>query len=586
MADTPRIGAGDLSGEGYSRRRDERSPAAQSAPVSGSRTFGSSGPGAEAQTGRSQPTTLGVGGTTAAAPTENADDQPVAPGGGAKLIAGGVAAAPAAAAGAQILVLLTFINYLKGLALAALALAQNLWNLAMGVLLAITKNVVGGVMAIGGAVSTAVGGGISAVAAGVTAVTAGTTTVVIVVVSAVTMIQDSTNFAMRDGELASCTVEATRALDNVEGSEGDVDQQTLLNAKTVYSVLAAWGMPDENVAGILGNWDAESGVDPTSVQDIFNAPHRMTDEKLSAATNTDKGIGLGQWTYGRNAALRNYAAGHGADWWTLESQLGFMISPAEGSDAEIVKGMIQTSQGTPSTAAIYFHDEWERSADTAEMAKRRATAANKWMALFSGWTLDHTLADSILVQAQTTVGDANSGRVETVRSDCRSIGPAGSLTKEGGLNLEEAQRLMALYLKEGEAFLQTRYGAGGPGDCGYGKADNCVGFSTYFVNKYTTFQQYPFGHGIRTAHSIAEMTGKKTTKVPTAYSVASGPSSVPEGHTFVVLGIEGDQAIIGEAQCGSNHVYTRARMMPLSELTNGNWNFVDVSDLMTDNTAA
>jgi hypothetical protein len=201
--------------------------------------------------------------------------------------------------------------------------------------------------------------------------------------------------------------------------------------------------------------------------------------------------------------------------------------------------------------------------------------------MFSGWTKNQALADSILAQAGTTLGEATDARAASVRSDCVSAGGASQTIKEGGLNLEEATKLMEQYKVEGDAFLDGRYGAGGPGDCGFGKADNCVGFSTYFVNKYTSFQEYARGDGIDTAGSMAEMMGKPLTKTPTVYSVVSGPASSSAGHTFVVLGIEGDQAVIGEAACGTNHAGTRARLMPLSELTDKAWNFVDVSDLIT-----
>jgi hypothetical protein len=167
-----------------------------------------------------------------------------------------------------------------------------------------------------------------------------------------------------------------------------------------------------------------------------------------------------------------------------------------------------------------------------------------------------------------------------VRSECLGVGQAALTMDEGGLTLEEATTLMEVYKSEGEEFLQTRYGAGGPGECSGGKADNCVGFSTYFANKFTTFQKYARGNGVDTAGSMAREMGKELTKKPTVYSVVSGPGSGSAGHTFVVLGIQGDQAVIGEAACGTNHRGTRARLMPLSELTDGVWNFVDVSDLM------
>jgi hypothetical protein len=533
---------------------------------------------AEMPTGQPAPG-LGAGGTSAAPPASGAANGLVGKGQGAKA-AGAAAAVPAAAAAGQMMILAMFINYLKGIMMAMAAVAANIWGMLVGLGLAVGKAVVGAVMGFGTMVSTAVGGVVSAAASGVMSLVSGLAAGALVVVSVVSGVTSDGDLAFKDGSTIDCGVSATTALEKIEGSDGNVDAQTMTNAKTIFGVLSAWGMPDENVAGIVGNWDAESGVDPTSVQSYFQSPQVMSDEKKAAATNTDNGIGLGQWTFGRNANLRAYAESNATNWWTLEMQLGFMVSAAEGSDAGVVKDMITTTRGTPAEAAIHFHDKWERSADTASMAARRGEKASKWMGLFSGWEKNQALADSILAQAGTTVSDANGSRAESVRSDCLGVGQAALTMDEGGLTLEEATQLMEVYKSEGEAFLQTRYGAGGPGDCGYGKADNCVGFSTYFVNKFTTFQKYARGNGVDTAGSMAREMGKELTKTPTVYSVVSGPGSGSAGHTFVVLGIEGDQAVIGEAACGTNHRGTRARLMPLSQLTDGVWNFVDVSDLM------
>jgi len=530
---------------------------------------------------------LGAGGTSYAG-EDGEDDQPDAlspNGGSAAKVAGAAAAVPVANTAAQLMVIASFLNWLKGMMMTLMALGANLWNLAVALLLAGGKAVAGFVMGIGAWGSSMVGGAISAAAAGTATVTAMVVGGAVLVSTVVTGVTSGTALAMKDSGPVSCQVIAERALEAVDGGSGSVDAKTLENAKTVYSVLSAWGMPDENIAGIIGNWDAESGVDPTSVQSYFDSPQVMSDAKKSAATNTDNGIGLGQWTFGRNANLRTYADSHGKDWWTLEMQLGFMVSAAEGSDAGVVKDMMVTSYGTPTEAALHFHDKWERSADTASMAARRGEKATKWMGMFSGWSKNQALADSILAQAGTTVEGANGTRAETVSSDCVSTKGSDLAMGEGGLNLEQATELMALYRTEGEGFLQSRYGAGGPGDCGYGKADNCVGFTTYFVNKYTSFQQYAMGNGIDTAGSMARMTGKTLSQTPTVYSVASGPGSGSAGHTFVVLGIEGDQAVIGEAACGTNHRGTQARLMPLSQLTSGVWEFVDMSDLITDQPA-
>lgn len=632
MADNPVAGAGgvaDGAAKGKAASTADSGSAAvgkaseQGASSAASQTQASAGTGAGALPGAQQggvpglsanpsplppvagtpgpPPVLGAGGTSEA-PKAPGEGDGVVPGegkGGAVKGAGAVAAVPAAAAAGQMMVLMTFINWLKGLLMQAAALAMNLFNMFMAAILAGVKAVVGFFMGIGTAVSSAVGGLVSAAVAGTASFFAGIITVAVVVVGAVVGVTATNDVAQRDGGV-SCIVPAQAALTEVEGQEGNADQITLANAKTVFSVLKAWGMPDENIAGILGNWQLESGIDPTSVEGIYDEKFNMGPRKKEAeaagfggyvnslgAEMEVRGLGLGQWTNGRGQKLVDYAAAIGQPWHKLDTQLGFMIGADNPGSVDIIKDMLVNSKGTPGEASLHFHHVWEVSADGQDGLDRRAAAANDWMGKFSGWTANQALADSILAQAGTTLTNANSSRAETIRSECRGAGAGSFSLKDGGLTLEEAQELMDLYLAEGEDFLQARYpnGAGGPGVCAGGISDNCVGFSTYFVNKYTSFQRYASGHGVDTASSMANLMGKETTQVPTAYSVASGPGSSGYGHTFVVLGIHGDQAVIGEAACDTNHRGTVARYMSISELTSGAWEFVDVTDLLTSEPA-
>lgn len=438
----PAGGAGGLSGRGaldnasVNRMPSDSSGVARRTPPEKSTATKSTfeaPPKHSSKTGASgqdqQVAKLGAGGTSEAVKTGDNDDVSRIGGGGLGKAAAVGAAIPAAATAGQLMVIMMFMNWLKGLMMNLLAMVGNLWNLAMGLLLSVGKTVMGSVLAVGTAVSTALGGAVSAVAAGAVSFAGGSLVVVIVATSLVSMLGE--NNAVRDSPLAQCTVKAEAALEEIDGSNGSVDVQTRANAEMIFSVLSAWGMPNENIAGIIGNWDAESGVDPTSVQNHFDSPMRMSDAKRSAASNTDNGIGLGQWTFGRNSNLRAYADGHGKDWWTLEIQLGFMISAAEGSDAGVVKDMIATSYGSPAEAAAHFHEAWERSNDTPAMAARRGTYANMWMGMFSGWTANKTLADSILQQAGTTVSGANDSRAEAVRAECNDVEEAPEWVADG-----------------------------------------------------------------------------------------------------------------------------------------------------------
>ncbi|MGY4541217.1 hypothetical protein ACVWY0_001126 [Arthrobacter sp. UYNi723] len=541
---------------------------------------------------------MGAGGTSAAG-EPNANDGGVgkASGGDLGKVAAAGAAVPAAGAAGQLMFAMMLLNWLKTMFFSALAMAANLINMIIGVALAVGKALVGGAMAAGAAVSTFMGGAISAVTG---AVAAAATTALVVGVGVVSIVSGVGNdTAQRDGGLFDCSIEIVAASDSTDaGPVGGDIQKTTENAKLVFGVLSAWGMSDENIAGILGNWDAESGVDPTGVETISGEPFTLGPKKADAESkgfDVDQiapayasqfpgvdllGIGLGQWSNGRNTQLRDYAKGAGnSSWATLETQLGFMISKDSG--APVIKHMISTPIGSAKEAAVYFHHEWEKSADNS-MTKRE-TAAIKWFAQMGGWDKNQSLADSILAQSGSTLDAANQNRVSNAQANCLTDKKAQTAgLKDGGMNLGEAKALMEKYKSEGDAVLAEAFGGGGPGDCGFGKSDNCVGFSSYFMYKFTSFKEYAAGNGIDTAASVAKMTGRETSTTPTAYSVFSMETGQPEGHTGIILGIQGDQAIIGEASCGSNHAGTRAYTRPISELTGGGFVFTDVTDLITD----
>lgn len=506
--------------------------------------------------------------------------------------AGALAAVPAAAGVGQLMVIMAFLNWMKGMAMAIAAMVSNFLSAILGAVVAAAKAVAGFFMGIGAAVSSAVGGAVSAVAGAAVTGVATLAVGALAVGSLLTGGGGDMERSQRDSVLMNdCTIQAAAELEKVD-MPTDNSQTIVDNAKKIFSVFSAWGMSDENVAGIMGNWDAESRIDPTGVETIYDEPFRLGPRKKAAeAASFDVnavnaaygqrfpgvkvvGAGLGQWSNGRNGNLLKYAKKHNRDWYELETQMGFMISADEGADAAVVKDMISTSQGTPAAAAIWFHSKWERSADTS--TGHREEMADKWMGMMGGWEANQELADSILEQAETTLGDADANRAEAIKGGCIAVGEGAPVLSDGGLDAPEAQKIIDLYLQEGDSFLKGRYGAGGPGSCGNDKAMNCVSFSTYFVNKYTSFQQYAPGNGIKTASSMASMMGKTTSNTPTPYSVASGPGSGPAGHTFIVMAVNGD-VVLG-AEAGYCSTRGRLREMNISELQG--WEYTDITDIM------
>lgn len=549
---------------------------------------------------------MGVGGTTQVSKNRENDASVAGGGGGNNKAAIAGASGAGVIGGGQVAFLMMIINWLKGLMMMLAAMLMNALQMIFAFIMFVVGKAIGFLASLGAGVMAAVNGvlgffgavanaGGTALGAVGNAIVGGATAVAVtgaMVFSGAALANGDDMTRRSDALIVDCTEETRQKLVSENASPTDVTGATNDNAKTVYSVFKAWGMPDENIAGIIGNWDMESGVDPTSVEGIFDERQTIGPRKQAAwdANFTGygygsysveyRGIGLGQWTNGRNQNLIKYAQGHREAWYSIKTQLGFMLSAAEGSDADVVKDMIKNSQGTPQKAAVYFHNKWERSADASTAARENAAAS--WMGKFAGWQPDKALADSILAQSGASLGAATADATKTVLANCQTADKkkvTGGLLTDGGLDAAAAQSIANLYNAEGDAFLDGRYGQyGGPGSCGMNHAMNCVSFSTYFLNKYTTYQHYPSGNGIQTARTVAEDTGKPLSSVPQVYSVASGPTRAPEGHTLIVVGVEGDNVVTIEA--GYCSFMGRVTVYSAADMAAKGWVFVNLSDMM------
>lgn len=500
-------------------------------------------------------------------------------------VGGGAAAAPPAIG---VVMAMAFLNWLKSMFFAALAMAVNagklLWTLIVNIVKAVVHAIAAPFMAIGSFIAKGVGAvlgvAVTATMAPVAAAMSGAAAVTATVALLGTVLTGVLNStALTEGSIKAngtgCVVNAGSV---GNGSGATVPAGVEKNAKEIYSVLSGWGMPKENIAGILGNWSQESGIDPTSVQNFPTGTYAMTAGKASAAQNADNGIGLGQWTFGRNTLLRQYAKSKGIDWFTIKAQLAFMVDGDNPGDVTVFKDMLKTSQGSPRAAALRFHENWERSADGSAGLTARGDNAEMWFGKMSGWSVDSSIVGDVKDIVGGIIENIVNG-INTILGNCSTRGGSSVSLKDGGMTQEEAQALVDLFNKEGDKFLDDRYGdQGGPGPCGSNHAENCVSFSTYFVNKYTTFQTYPAGDGKETAYTIARETGKQLSSTPTAYSVGSGPGSIPAGHTLVVLGVQGDKVILGEA--GYCAFMGRVRVDSAARMAAEGWEFVDMSDSM------
>lgn len=167
------------------------------------------------------------------------------------------------------------------------------------------------------------------------------------------------------------------------------------NAKYVYLGLRAGGFSPAGAAGAVGNFQAESGVNPWVQQ---GGPYGYTQKKPPTnpkpCPNVGTGIAQWGWQAGGNAncggstrfnALVDWAQAKGKDPWNLQTQVEYVLkeieqykSPKGGS---LLKYMSEVTD--VSDAAYYFHKIYESSGDSrSAIQQNRIEPAKKWYKKF------------------------------------------------------------------------------------------------------------------------------------------------------------------------------------------------------------
>lgn len=162
---------------------------------------------------------------------------------------------------------------------------------------------------------------------------------------------------------------------DVDSGEGK-EHSEIPNVETIHQVYKflheEYGFSGETVAGILGNFWQESQLNPWTVERLYTL---TPEESAKAGLNTHTevtGIGLAQWTGGRNKLLMDYIqeeTGDKLDWIKPELQMKFMVEGDSPMFIDILQRIALEDKGVMETL-VDFHDDWERSADTKEFVIR------------------------------------------------------------------------------------------------------------------------------------------------------------------------------------------------------------------------
>lgn len=294
-------------------------------------------------------------------------------------------------------------------------------------------------------------------------------------------------------------------------------------------------------AAIAGNLQQESKFNPT-------------------ATNKIGAYGIAQWLSGRKQNLQQKA-----NYNTLDTQLEFIWEELNGGEKQSLASLLSYSGNSPKELAIVFGESYERYGSNEQ--GNRSSYAQSIYDRFKG-----TIADGSGVSLPTGVTVANSGD-GNVLGDCGgALGGVSSIDDavawankfiddtekqypgEKGSHLNQISGQDKILYQWRTPSKTYCWGASG--------CEECVAVAGWFVTNMTDYRFTP-ANGIDVVARLGD-NGAPTGSEPRPFSVFSQPSSTPNGHTGVVLGVLQDGSVITleNNSGGDGKTRIRQRTMP------------------------
>lgn len=254
------------------------------------------------------------------------------------------------------------------------------------------------------------------------------------------------NQGQYDVAVTDCGTVISKAAD-AKAEAVNTEAVTLDNAKKVWSVFHAWGLPNEQIAGMLGNWSVESGIDPTGYEGIFSE-HFQGDGPIHRKAYADEtawtmslfadydskgskinkpfyklpdgsykpGRGLGQWTGANAKRLEDGAAANNKNWYDLDYQLAYALATPSPTGRRNYWESYKKEQGSVDDYTISFARNWEGNG--GDKYSQRQAAARDWLKQMVSWQEDTAYSSSVIAMSKTLGAVASDGAVAEQLQSC------------------------------------------------------------------------------------------------------------------------------------------------------------------------
>lgn len=465
--------------------------------------------------------------------------------------AGGLATGGAAAVALAMKMMMMMKAFIVGLGTKTLGLLSSILG-GIG-------NFVSGLLGVGAAAGKIIAGGIMSI-----------------VLTGATMAGGALMDVIGPKDVGSMCVPKTKKVDDASQEYVSVPGEARVaqeeNAKKLWSVYSRIGGTKQQTAAVLGNLHHESaGLDPTATETIYDEPFQMGKKKKHAmdvdydVMQIDSaygskypaidriGIGLAQWTNGRNKLLIDFAKKTNSNWFDFDTQVRFMLAGDDATRQTQLKNFLNGGNGNVSTETEKFMNTWiGLSSPNASLSDRQA-ASTDYMFILERAEADNSYADSILSGLNVDRSQGNTaqdayykddGCGNAIASHYASATADGTGEVPAGIELVPWTRET---LPEGlRKYMKDPQNAGLSWNSGGGWApsvipNQCVAFSSsYFMLVYPDWDKdgrpksRPMGNGVVTASGWASHYGESTSKTPSGGAVFSLSAPSPTGHTGFV----------------------------------------------------
>ena len=165
------------------------------------------------------------------------------------------------------------------------------------------------------------------------------------------------------------------------------------NDQFIWDKLTAAGLTSAGAAGLLGNLDPESGLNPQNLQNSYEKKLGYTDADYTAAVDCGTydgfvsdcaGYGIAQWTHSsRKAALLAFARARGASIGDLDMQVGYLIKELQSLFPALWRLLCSTASVREASDCVLL--QFERPADQSQSnLDRRFAWAQEFYDKFAG----------------------------------------------------------------------------------------------------------------------------------------------------------------------------------------------------------